>query len=152
MKTLDLTKPVQTRTGTKGRIISTALSEPYPIGAILTGADGVERFDCFTLDGSVTLYPDRDHDGDLVNTPEPAEQVYNWLKLRANSHLLDAVTAFNMANKKITGIKFIRSVVPASVTGWTGLIAEEPAPEIGCGLTPAKEAFERIAREANCAW
>lgn len=139
LKTFDPTKPVQTRDGRPARIICTNMKGgAETIVSLVTGQRGKETPYTHYTDGR---YLDSGTDSDdLVNVPDAHEAVIAWLRDRKNSPYMEAVEAFHRLNKKITGIKFIRSVIPASVTGYE-------APEgvtTGCGLLAAKEAYEAV--------
>lgn len=140
-KPLDTTKPVQTRDGRKARILGTLAGNlSFPIVAAITTESGREVSETYTVSGHARA--GREYHTDLLNVPEAYEQVLAWLDAPQNSHFKDAVQAFHSAGNKIAGIKFIRSVIPASVTGFD--VAEGCT--TGCGLVAAKEAYEAIAR------
>lgn len=68
VKTLDLTKPVQTRDGRKARIICTdALSATYPVVALVMSKDGFEYTSAYTLEGE--YHPPNVCDEDIFNIP-----------------------------------------------------------------------------------
>jgi len=69
MKPFDPTKPVQTRSGRKTRIICTNKEgNDYPIVALITSDSGAEQMESFTANGR--QYVNRDSLIDLVNIPE----------------------------------------------------------------------------------
>lgn len=73
--TLDITKPVQTRSGGKARIVATDLTGPYPILAVLTDGNGSVRSETYQANG--WEYASREGEDDLVNTPETRERFLN---------------------------------------------------------------------------
>lgn len=78
MKSLDLSKPVQTRDGRKARIIATDLAGNQPLAVAVTDPSGNEWLSCFSLDGSYYPYnSDHPEPEDLVNTPERKEMFMN---------------------------------------------------------------------------
>ncbi len=72
-KSLDLTRPVQTRGGKKARIIATARVYMYPIVALITDPfDGQESVYSFSLTGTRQYSSPEDSD-DLINVLEVRE-------------------------------------------------------------------------------
>lgn len=137
MNTFDPTKPVQTRDGRKVRILCTDKRghdgfDNLRIVALVTEKEGGETLDTFEANGS--CYGGEQSSDDLVNLPAPHEALVTWFNERANSHLKDAVEAFYIANRKIAGIKFIRSVAASGTADGYG------------GLTEAKLAYETLER------
>lgn len=70
MTTIDLTKPVQTRSGRKVRILAHDRKGQtlYPIVALVTDEDGDEVVECFRSDGGWLATGENDQD--LINLPE----------------------------------------------------------------------------------
>ncbi len=68
---LDLTKPVQTRSGHKVRILATDVNDTQPVVGIVTYEDRSESVECWGCDGRFVSGGDST-DLDLVNVP--AEQ------------------------------------------------------------------------------
>ena len=66
---IDLTKPVQTRSGLPARIASTKRVGRFPVLAIIEYLDGHEVDHKYTMGGSFMSFPG-EHEMDLVNVPE----------------------------------------------------------------------------------
>lgn len=64
---LDLSKPIQTRSGRKVRILATDLKSDYPIAFSVTNAVGEELVTTCRPDGSTHGWGE--HEDDLVNVP-----------------------------------------------------------------------------------
>lgn len=75
--TLDLTKPVQTRDGRKVEIkfVDETL-ESYPIVGVVTESDGRRYSETWTIEGKGWLSAKDDHEGDLVQVPEPLKECW----------------------------------------------------------------------------
>lgn len=79
MKTLDITKPVQTRDGKPARIVSTKLGKTYPLGAIITYSNGDEVFNTYEIGGM--QHANGVHSvNDLINVPEKFIRWVNFNK------------------------------------------------------------------------
>jgi hypothetical protein len=73
---IDLTKPVQTRSGLPARIVSENGRGAFPVLVIITDPDGSEFLHRVTHAGSSTLAPS-ENAYDIVNVPEETEEFRN---------------------------------------------------------------------------
>lgn len=73
---IDLTKPVQTRSGLPARVASTKLDGTFPVLAIVEMPDGIEVAHQYTAKGAFMSYPGESQ-LDLVNVPDEAEEFFN---------------------------------------------------------------------------
>lgn len=77
-KSLDLSKPVQTRDGRKARIIATDLAGNQPLAVAVTDPSGNEWLSCFSLDGAYYVHKTSLAPEDLVNAPDVKIVWFNW--------------------------------------------------------------------------
>lgn len=82
--TLDITKPVQTRSGLPAEILRTDLRGNYPIVAVVPEAerDGVYSY---TIEGTRHNNPYCPTPLDLINAPDAPESVTQWFVVRRSS-------------------------------------------------------------------
>lgn len=66
---VDWTKPVQTKSGCKVRVLTTEMNAGLPVVGIVTCRDGSESVETWSLEGSF-MDTVRTHHYDVVNVPE----------------------------------------------------------------------------------
>ena len=71
MKPLDLTKPLQTRSGDHAELVYNGLSEPFPLAVVVHRNDGTRIMRTYRLDG--VYYPDENSPSNLMNVPVRGE-------------------------------------------------------------------------------
>lgn len=77
---IDLTKPVQTRSGLPARVASTKLDGTFPVLAIVEMPDGIEVAHQYTAKGAFMSYPGESQ-LDLVNVQPPMEEHVAYVNL-----------------------------------------------------------------------
>jgi len=88
MKTLDLTKPVQTRNGLPARILITDFKhKEYTVAAAVT-KDGKEQL--YTYDKTGRFMHECRHELDLINIPVEITKT-SWLNVYSNDLLIDCL-------------------------------------------------------------